>query len=53
MTIVDELIGLKTEEKMKIKAKTKDGEIVTIIGTHTDFYIKAAACIDKKGKSRF
>lgn len=38
---------------MKIKARTKDGEIVTIIGTHTDFYVNAVACIDAKGKVKF
>ena len=38
---------------MKIKAKTKDGEIVTIIGTHTDFYVDAVSCIDAKGKVKF
>ena len=38
---------------MKIKARTKDGEIVTIIGTHTDFYVWSVACIDTKGKINF
>lgn len=38
---------------MNIKAKTRDGEIVTIIGTHTDFYVEAVSCIDTKGRVKF
>lgn len=38
---------------MKIKARTKDGEIVTIVGANTDGFAKWVTAIDTDGKFSF